>query len=128
MSDTVMKVEMEIVVTDKDIDDIMCVALEGGIDYWCDEATVIGDYLGEYTSHQISRGGQLKLNDYEGEEEHILTKEKFLNGVKQYCKYPTSCNVFEQIDGKLRIDTCNVDGKVADAIIQYALFEDVIYS
>jgi len=124
---TVLKVELEVVVTDKDIDDIVCTALEGGITYWCDETKVIGDYLGEHASDQISRGGKLKLYDYEGEAEHILTKEKFFDGVKRYCKTPTACNVLEQIDGQLRIDTCQVDANVADAIIQYALFEDVIY-
>lgn len=127
MEQTVMKIEMEVVVTNEDIDDIMCGALEGGITYWCDEATVIGDYLGEYASEQISRGGQLKLYDYESEEEYILTREKFLKGVMMYCKNPTACNILEQIDGKMHLDCCNADADVCDAIIQYALFDDIIY-
>jgi hypothetical protein len=31
----------------------MCGALEGGINYWCDEAKVMGGYLGEYGSEQM---------------------------------------------------------------------------
>lgn len=127
MNQEILKVEMEIVVTQEDIDDIMCGALEGGINYWCDEASVIGDYLGEYGSEQISRGGQLKLYDFEEGKYHVLTKEKFMEGLKLYFQKPTSCNILEQIDGKLRLDCCNADALVCDAIIQYALFGDVIY-
>ena len=43
----------------------MATALDGGITYWCNKAEVIGGYLGEYASDQISRGGKLKLYDYE---------------------------------------------------------------
>lgn len=39
-----VSVTLEIVLTQEDIDDIMCGALEGGITYWCDEAKVVGDY------------------------------------------------------------------------------------
>lgn len=35
-----VSVTLEIVLTQEDIDDIMCGALEGGITYWCDEATL----------------------------------------------------------------------------------------
>ena len=32
-----------VVVTEEDVDDIMCSALEGGITYWCDSARVQKD-------------------------------------------------------------------------------------
>ena len=50
-----VSVTLEIVLTQEDIDDIMCGALEGGITYWCDEAKVVGDYLGEYGSDRKRR-------------------------------------------------------------------------
>jgi len=84
-----MKVEFEVVVTNEDIDDIMCSALEGGINYWCCKAEVIGEYLGEYGSEQISRGGMLKLHDLEEDAVYELTKEKFLKGLEKYLKKPT---------------------------------------
>ena len=55
------------VVTDQDIDDIMSAVLDGGITYWCCRAEVVGDYLGEYASEQISRGGTLRLHDSEAD-------------------------------------------------------------
>lgn len=127
MNKTSLKVELEVVVTDEDIDDIMCGALEGGINYWCCEAEVEGEYLGEYASEQISRGGQLKLYDCEEDEIYVLDKEKFLKGLEMYIKNPTACNILEQIDGEMRLDCCNADADVCDAIIQYALFGEIVF-
>lgn len=123
----IVKAEMQIALSTEDIDDIMCGALEGGITYWCNRAEVVGEYLGEYGSEQIARGGMLKLHDREGGKEYELTKEKLLKGIELWAKNPVGCNCLEQIDGKLRIDTCNADAIVCDAIIQYAIFGDVIY-
>lgn len=120
-----MKVEIELIITQQDIDDIMCAALEGGINYWCSEAEVVGDYLGEYASEQISRGGALKLHDAEEDEVYELTLEKFLSGVKQFIAAGnTMCLEFSAYN---YIDACNIDAGDADSIIQYALFDDVVY-
>ena len=43
MENVSLKVELEIVLTKEDIDDIMCGALECGITYWCKSAMVVGD-------------------------------------------------------------------------------------
>lgn len=128
----VVKVALEIVLTQEDIDDIMCGALEGGINYWCDEAKVMGGYLGEYGSEQIARGGKLRLHlpepfDKDDTEYYELDLEKFKKGVELRAITPVGCNCLEQIDGKIRFDTCNADAIVCDAIIQYALFGDVIF-
>lgn len=45
MNDFKVKVELEVNVTQEDIDDIVTTALEGGINYWCRKAEVVGDYL-----------------------------------------------------------------------------------
>lgn len=73
-----VKTEPEINVTQEDVDDIVATALEGGINYWCRKAEVVGDYLGEYASEQISRGGTLKLYDSEEDEVYELTRDKRL--------------------------------------------------
>lgn len=115
----------EIKVTQEDIDDIMCSALEGGISYWCSCAEVVGDYLGEYASEQISRGGMLLLHDAEDDEEYDLTLNDLLNGIKQAYEGNYFAE-YEWCDGKT-IDTCQVDAEVADVIVQLALFNDVIF-
>ena len=76
-------------ITGRDIDDIMATALEGGITYWCTRVKVKGEYLGEYASEQISRGGTLKIYDSEGEAVYELTSENFTRGLEKYLKNPT---------------------------------------
>ncbi len=131
-----IKVEMYVTVSEQDIDDIMATAMEGGINYWCDGAKVVGGYLGEYGSEQIARGGKLRLHmeepfDDEETEWYELDKEKFLKGLDMYIKDPNKpyeILCFDtDMDGDLTIDTCQVDATVADMIVQYALFGEVVF-
>lgn len=127
------KVPMLVEITNEDIDDIVCTALEGGINYWCSKVEVDGEYLGEYASEQISRGGKLKVFldepfDENDTEEYELTNEKLLKGIKMYSESldrPYEIVVHEK--NKFVLDCCQVDAEVADMIIQLALFEDIIY-
>ena len=119
-----LKVTKTITVTNQDIDDIMCTALEGGITYWCSKAKVIGEYLGEYASEQISRGGVLMIY-HEDEAPCDLTKEKLLEGVQRAIEEGWYAD-YEWYDAN-GIDTCNVDAEVADCIVQFALFGEVVY-
>lgn len=125
MEDYFVTVEKKINVTQQDIDDIMATALEGGITYWCNKATVVGDYLGEYASEQISRGGTLILHDAEEDYEYVLNIDNFLEGLQQAIED----HWFEDYEWYIgnELDTCNVDAEVADVIIQLALFGDIIY-
>lgn len=121
-----VKAEVEAKLTAQDIDDIMVSALEGGITYWCCNAEVVGgEYLGEYASDQISRGGSLMLYDAESNDKWELTLEKFLNGVKLWLQNGDDRYHALQKDGTL--DTCEVDGEMADLIVQYALFQEVVF-
>ena len=124
-------------ITDEQLDDIMCAALEGGITYWRDEAKVVGDYLGEYAHEQIARGGQLILSDSEEGKTYELNKEKLLKGLELYLTNGgdakiASREIVDTVEVAAptyvhTIDTCEVDAAVADEIVQYALFGDVIY-
>jgi len=109
-------------VLDEDIDDIMVTALEGGITYWCNRAEVVGEYLGECASEQISRGGMLRLYDCESDAVYELTLDKFLRGLATYI---SGCYDIA-VDGG-RVDPGMIDAEGADCIIQYAIFDDVIY-
>ena len=120
-----IEITTKLTVTAQDIDDIMVAALEGGINYWCREADVVGDYLGEFASDQISRGGKLLLYDAEEDDVYELTLEKFLHGIEKACEDRWFAE-YDWCDGKT-IDACQVDADVADAIVQLALFDDVIF-
>lgn len=129
----VLNITFEVVVTEEDIDDIMVSALEGGINYWCDRASVNEDKrVADWGHEQIARGGELRIHvigpfDKDDTEWYILTKEKFLKGLEKYLKEPAYSDFLEFADHKLRLDTCYADADVADAIIQYALFGEVVY-
>ena len=123
--DYTIRVEREIKVTQQDIDDIIATAFEGGINYWCCKAEVVGDYLGEFASEQISRGGTVRLYDSVEDATYELTLENFMSGLTKAIEENWYSD-YGWCDGHL-IDTCNVDADVADTIIQLALFDDVIY-
>lgn len=110
-------------ITGQDIDDIMSAALDGGITYWCSRAEVVEEYLGEYASEQISRGGSLILYDTEDGHSFELTLEKFLNGLQLWVENIRSFSL--AFDGRLDMD--EIDADVADAIVQYALFNEIVY-
>lgn len=123
-NDMIFPVHAEIVVnlTMKDIDDIMCTALEGGITYWCCKADVVGEYLGEYAHEQISRNGTLLLHDSEEEKTYQFTLEHFVQGFRLYLEQ--GCHV--QVEDN-SIDTSDIDANDADCIVQLGLFEEVVF-
>ena len=111
----------------QEINDLIVCALEGGIYYWCNKAekaifpSVPKGYEGkiEYASDYIGYGGTLILHDDESGEKHELTISKFLKGIKKYCEESSTApqNLMDEHDAD-----------IADQIIQYAIFDEVIYS
>lgn len=104
------------------IDDVLCTAFEGGINYWCSNVTVVdGDYKGgEYKSEVISRGGRLKLYDESGAIVH-LTLEGFIKGVEKYYEWCLKDN------RKTYTDPGMIDAEIADCMVQFAVFGEIIY-
>lgn len=107
-------------VTNEDIDDIMESAMTG-CTYWCERVEPVDHYLGQYANEQISRGGSLKFFSLEDGSCEVLTKTKFRNGLSKWLE-----KVKPVTEGG-RIDPGQMDANDADAIIQYALFDDIIY-
>ncbi len=118
-----VRAELHAKVTTEDIDDIMVSALEGGITYWCDEAKVVEEKrVAEWGHEQIARGGVLVLHDYQEGDSLELNLEKFLAGLKMYIENGGADCVF--YDG---IDTSKIDAGMADSIVQYAVFGELVY-
>lgn len=120
-----VQVNKTIKLTQEDIDDIVCTALEGGINYWCCEAEVVGDYLGDYASDQISRGGKLKLYDAESDDVWELNLDNFLKGFKLWVEEGYDEYNAVQEDGT--VDCCEIDAACADEIVQFALFDEIVF-
>jgi len=119
-----IKIERTLTFTDENIGDLLVAAFEGGIDYWCRMVRIMfvpEEHLGkyEYASDVIALGGVLELYDAESPDTWELTLDKFLNGLKMYCEENNYKNAEDLMDGH--------DADTADAIVQYALFDDVIF-
>lgn len=101
----------------------------GGICYWSDCVEVVGRYLSEYASGQISRGGKLKIHvdepfDEANTEWYELDMEKFAQGFRLWLE--NGGDRYGAVSNG-EVDTCEIDGEMADLIIQYALFGEVVY-
>ena len=105
--------------SEEDIDDIMSDAMDY-CGYWCDRAEVVGDYLGDYASEQISRGGEIIFYEAEENGKTILNLAKFLHGFKRAVEDG-------YFSGNLNFDGSDYDGSIADVILQLALFDEVVY-
>ena len=89
-----------------------------------------GDYLGEYASEQISRGGKLAVwldEPFEDDKTcYMLDRDKFLAGFKLWVENDgDSYDAIDYSDGS--VDCGQIDALCADAIIQYALFGELVF-
>lgn len=115
-----------VVLSEEDIDDIMCGAIESGISYWASKAEVgEEEYLGEFASEQISRGGSLRIYDREDDKIYILTLEKLLKGFSMAVSLGYDDGWIDIPENT--VDMCCIDAHGCDVIVQLALFGDVIY-
>ncbi len=126
---TYIPITLSLKVTDEDIDDIIEKELTHDIvSTWCSKIQPSGEYLGA-DRQQISLGGTLIfVGKDDDDDKYELTKEKLINGIYQYVCEATDYS-FMEIDefAELHIDTTQIDSPDADAIIQYALFGEIIY-
>ena len=122
-----LNIKKTVIITDQDIDDIICTVLEGGINYHVIEAEVVdNDYKGCNFAHEvISKGGKIILHDAEDEIYYTqtLTKENFIEGLTKFLELHS-----ELIDDDNTIDCGNIDAGYADEIIQYAIFKELIFN
>lgn len=106
-------------------------AFEGGVNYWC-------DFVEPFTEegmntplssakkplsiklfeHVMDKDGYLMLGSEEDGEFGKLSKKTLTKGIKRYIKNNPGHDI---------TDPGNVDADVADAIMQYAVFGDVVY-
>ena len=111
---------------DQDLNDLVSTALEGGITYWCGEAKVKEGSMSEeayesieFTSDAVSKGGTLVLSDAESDDTWELDRDKLLKGIQMYCE---NHNVAPS-------DLMDLyDANDADTIVQYALFNELVFS
>ena len=55
----------------------------------------------------------------------VLDIKNFIDGLTKF--YQNGYDRYHSLQSDLTIDTCNIDGELADVIIQLALFGEVVY-
>ena len=126
-------VKVSVYLTDEDVADLMCTAIEGGIGYWaCLDNT--GDaFINAPKEEPVSEtaakiilngGGVTFLEDEDRSQSWTLTLEKLLNGVKMFIEEDNRIGCVEGT----RVEMAYIDANDADSIIQYALFGEQIYA
>ena len=123
----------KVIVNQEDIDDIMCTALEGGITYWCKHAeSTINDMEWRNANnvhwlHEvISRGGEIILTD-EDNVKYKLTLHHFMTGLQKLID-ESGEYYLEQTNDGYTLETSEIDADIADLIIQYAIFGELVFS
>ena len=107
------------------IEDIIVTAFEGGINYWCKLVKVIdfppkmtADLSDMYASSILANGGVVRLYDAESNDVWLLNRPMVIKGIEMYCSENnvTPEGMYE-----------NHDADTADAIIQYAVFNEITF-
>lgn len=114
--------------TPENASDIMVTALEGGINYWCGKVKIenIPDALKNeanvYASEVLGYDdGVLLLYDAEDvETSWKLTKQQLIEGIEKYMNENGYADITDLIDDH--------DAETADIIIQYALFNELVFA
>lgn len=126
-------VTRNIAIDEQDIEDLMMTALEGGIGYWAVldntdarwEESPEDEPVSITAAKILMEGGCLHFCDAEDENEKwTLALSDLLNGVRKYVERGMDeYGVFNEE----RPDMCDCDAEVADAVVQLALFGDIVY-
>ncbi|WP_342598008.1 hypothetical protein MHB48_10285 [Psychrobacillus sp. FSL H8-0483] len=122
----IAEIKVEVIVTENNIESIMNAAIEGGIGYWAHliktgekwDLKTKGLYTYEWATNLLINGETIEFVDRENEEKcWSLNLEKLLKGIElNYKNRPHDTNIE------------NASETTGDSIIQYALFERIVYS
>ena len=114
-------INIKIEIKDEQIDNWLCTAFEGGINYWCDSVEVKdNDYKGtKYASECISKGGVIIVNDYPPS--NIKVNK---SSILQALVWLSNNKYTKVLD---RLINGGYDADDADVLFQVACFGRVIY-
>jgi len=129
-----VKFTANVVITSEAIEDIMLSALSG-ISYWADNIGCVGKQIGDDVCEHVANGGAVEIHLTEGEIEEggsewfKLDKDMLLKGIQMYLDDEEKPYEIVDFNGiRYEIDLGNVDGAVADLIVQYALFGEEVFA
>lgn len=116
-------VQLTFSLNDWEINEIIRLALKGGINYWCRDAMLIGRCLDDDLFEFANRSWVLLLHDAKGGRTYRMSLTGLLEGFRKFIT--AGGNVDRNAAG--RIDICDIDTTAADEIVQYAVFGNIKY-
>ena len=129
-----IRAEITAYMTDEDVIDLICTAIESGIGYWaCLDNTgelFVDAPEEEPVSETVAKillkgGGVTILDDEDRSRSWTLTLDKLLKGVEMFIKNEQNGSMYVE-EGRIGIECIDAIG--ADSIIQYALFGEQVYA
>jgi len=126
-------IQQDVVITVEDLMDIMDAA-GYGINGWADAILHVGEWLGDDTCEHLANGGKVKICLREpiekgGKRSYEMDKEMLLKGIKMYLDDDDKPYEILYNNGvRTEIDTGDVDAVVADMMVQYALFGEIVFA
>ena len=116
-----IEITNRIEITNENISDLLETAFYGAITYWCDKIEIVNPekYVNLYASDILPLNGTLILFDFAINKKHKLTLDMFLNGLKMEMENYSYNNIEDLMEGH--------DADTADRIIQYAIFNEIVY-
>lgn len=137
-------------ITKEDVLDIICSAVNGGVGYWAAVSANDNDHS-EAKKHLVEQGADLKdvcfeevfaqilfdgkeleVTDIEKDETYLLSLEKLFIGLRAAIEegYYSHYNWFVPEGdgfGEWQLNCCQIDSEVADIIVQFSLFGEVLF-
>lgn len=83
--------------------------------------------LSDFVTDNIKQSGMLWLCSKKDGKWYALTRRKIIKGIRKYLNKPAAGDFLVFVNHELWADLSYIDGDVADAVIQYALFGRIIY-
>lgn len=146
----ILKPTIQVKITKEDVLDIICSAVNGGVGYWGATSANDEDYS-EAKKHLVEQGVDLKdvcyeevfaqilfdgksleITDIENGKKYFLSLEKLFIGLRKAIEegYYSHYNWYVPEGdgfGEWQLNCCQVDSAVADIIIQFSLFGEVLF-
>ena len=119
--DVIGNVKVDFPITVELVDEVLSCAFEGGINYWVTGMVGVEKFAegATYASECVSRGKSVVIpfdkDDFANPPSNVLTVTKMVKGIQLYLNE----NPWSDLE--------DIDADIADRIVQYALFDEVIY-
>lgn len=135
---TTMQVIHEVDLDDQFFEDIICTMFEGGSNYWIDHITInhpcgkkpTGIPTSMWAANALNENGTVIVfvSNFDDKcEEITLVKNMLIEGLDKWAmNYQDHVSIV--IEGqKCTIDAGDIDANDADIILQYALFNEIVF-